>query len=838
MPAAVRVSPGRSSDPRRGGGARISLAVRVCSVWGLMERASGCSLTMVKMAPARPARKQSKMNNRGRMGSLYNNGAFEGGCDIFKNMATVEEKASPEAAGEGVERYRYVIEEPASSEYRGVQAERASALDRMFEGKDKLPQSLLTDIAGEDFFMRGQARQQAGEVKRLIPDRFFADEEAKREVSEVLEGLRGGRSLDELQDDALLKDGKYNVKRLEALKLVGARLLQEHHPETQGKNWDEISEEEKRTVRLGEMIVHQAEMMALDRRLEEKKQAVPVEIARVFEKNYAKYAKNADISKEQRESYRQMARLLREKVEELEEDFVLDPIKEEELDLTPKGGVGGAESEEVLGGEEIVPLEQETEVGRAVGETVMEKKKPTVGPGAYPEKEEFERKIREHEQALGEETEGLSIFNMSETQVRGQIAAIEKRVKERRRSDDLKVRRGQEIVDEGLGLPEREIKALRRTKSNEQVRQQAEVWREKSLNKIDELVGEEVKKVYRSEPERGERLEKYGDIWLNELGLDRAQARNSLLDKAATRWMETAYRRVKVGSGEETMRAREEFVEVLRQIARGEKVSRDMEAVMDALADRFELMNLRERQKLVEAGKAKLAPAMKRKEGESSEAGDIDRKLITDERDIEGAQVAAEEPVAAEVVEKGGDFESALGGDEPGVPTGPDTEVGMGLGDTVVESQPVKEEAIEEEKTGERSIEEIEEEMRRVYRQVQEMGKAVEPGALREGVALVARKQPELERLRRRWGELEDEIHTRAAQERLQSATVDWLEGAEKEVEGILRVPLETAEEWAEEHDREEKGRVEREEKKNKVAPHVKRGKKLKLLRKRGTKKK
>lgn len=454
-------------------------------------------------------------------------------------MATVEEKASPEAAEGAGERYRYVIEKPASGEYRNVQAERAAALDRIFEGKDKLPQSLLDDIADEDFFVKGQVRQQAGEVKRLIPDRFFADDEAKREVNEVLEALRGGRSLDELQDDALLKDGKYDVGRLEALKLVGARLLQEHRPEARGKNWDEISEEEKRTVRLGEMMIHQAEMMALDRRLEEKKQAVPVEVARVFEKNYAEYAKNVDISEEQRESYRQMARFLRERVPELsgkKEELELTPIKEEELDLTPKGGAEGAESEEVLGGE----------------------------GGSKPAEE----------------------------------------------SDDAE--------------------------------------------------------------------------------------------------------------------------------------------------------------------------------------------------DVLGAQVLLREE------------------------SGQETTAGAAAGDTAV----VKE---VQESTGERPVKEIEGEMRSVYRRVREIGGAGS-GPLGEKVS--ARKQPELEGLRRRWSELRDEMHTRAARERLQSSTVDWLEKAEREVEGILSVPPGLAEEWAEEHDWEEKGRVEREERKSKAAPYVKRGKKLKPLRKRGTKKK
>jgi len=738
-------------------------------------------------------------------------------------MATVEE-APPETAEKQpeLERYKYVIEKPASDEYGSVQTERASALDRAFKGKEELPQPLLADIAGEDFFTKGQARQQAEEVKRLIPERYFGDEETKKAVNELLDALRGKKQpLEELVSEAQEAAGDKRLKKLVALKLVGARLLQEHRPEAKGAEWKNIDEAERRTVRLAEMMVHAAEMGALQRRIDN--DDLNEDTARVFEKNYSHYARSVDIPKEQREEYREVARLLREKAQ---------------LDLTPKVEAEVAEPEEVLGGEETVSLEQETKVEMTGGETVMEKKKPAVDLGAYPKREEFERKIKGHEQDLAElnkETEGLSVFDMNEAQLRGRMDVMRERMKERRNGEDPKVRRGQEIVDEGLVLPEREIKALQRTKSKEQVRQQAEVWREKSLNKINELVGEEVKKAYQSEPGRGERLEKYGDIWLNELGLDRAQARNSLLDKATTKWMETAYRRGKVGSGEEAMRAREEFVEVLRQIARGEKVSGDMEAVMDALADRFELMNLRERQRLVEAGKAKLAPAMKREEGESSEVGDVDRKLITDERDVEEAQEVAEEPVAAEVVEEGGDFESVLGGDEPGVPTGPDTEVGMSLGDTVVESQPVEKEAIEEEKTGERSVKEIEGEMRSVYRQVQEIGEAGS-GPLEEKVR--ARKQPELEKLRRRWGELRDEIHTRAAQERLQSATIDWLEAAEKETEGILRVPLETAEEWAEKHDWEEKGRVERGEKKSKAAPHVKRGKKLKPLRKRGTKKK
>jgi hypothetical protein len=69
--------------------------------------------------------------------------------------------------------------------------------------------------------------------------------------------------------------------------------------------------------------------------------------------------------------------------------------------------------------------------------------------------------------------------------------------------------------------------------------------------------------------------------------------------------MEVAYRRVKVGPREEAMRAREDFVGVLRRAARDERVTGEMEAVMDSLADRFELMNLRERQRPVEAEKAK-----------------------------------------------------------------------------------------------------------------------------------------------------------------------------------------------------------------------------------------
>ncbi len=444
-------------------------------------------------------------------------------------MATVEE-APPEAAEKQpeMERYRYVIEKPASDEYRNVQTERAEALEKMFKGEEELPPPLLADLREANFFLKGREEQERGEVKRLIPERYFGDEEIKREVGELLGALGENKQpLEKLVSEAQEAAGSKGSKKLVALKLVGARLLQEHHPEEKGVEWRNMDEEERRTVRLAEMMVHAAEMGALKRRIDN--DDLSEDTARVFEKNYSRYARNVDIPQEQRGEYREVAGLLREKVPGWsgdEEELELTPKAEDRVELTPKAEeqvellaeeeTEVAEAEEVLGGEETVPAEQETEVGRAAGDTAMLKKTP--------------------------------------------------------------------------------------------------------------------------------------------------------------------------------------------------------------------------------------------------------------------------------------------------------------------------------ESTGERSIKEIEGEMKSVYEQIQEIGRAVEPAALPEGVAVVVKKQPELERLRRRWGELRDEIHTRAAQERLQSVTVDWLEAVEREVEGILGVPLETAEEWAEEHDWEEKGRVEREEKRSKAAPYVKRGKRLKPLRKRGRK--
>ncbi|MFH1354210.1 MAG: hypothetical protein ABIH36_02885 [bacterium] len=218
------------------------------------------------------------------------------------------EKATPEAV-EGqpdTGRYKYVIEKTADDVlYRNTQADRAVVLEKVFEGEKELPKPFLDDIDDGRFFVKGRDRQRSGAVKSLIPERYFGGDgvEARKEVNNLLRSLREGKPLKEV-----VKESWADKQKLVALKLVGARLLQEHRPETQGKKWQEMSEEEKRTMRVAEMMIHAAEMGALREKADNK--SLDEKTARVFAGNFSCYARSVDIPQEQRSEYLEVARLL------------------------------------------------------------------------------------------------------------------------------------------------------------------------------------------------------------------------------------------------------------------------------------------------------------------------------------------------------------------------------------------------------------------------------------------------------------------------------------------------------------------------------------------------
>jgi hypothetical protein len=408
-----------------------------------------------------------------------------------------------------------------------------------------------------------------------------------------MNSLKEGKSLKELIKEAKADSG---IKKLEALKLTGARLLQEHHPEEKEVSWKDLPEAEKITVRLAERMVHAAEMEALNRRLNDENNPLNDEQIEVFERNYLRYAKSVDIPTEQRGEYTEMAQRLAEKLPKVAE------AKKERL------------------------REREEKITARANEEVAQEQAPA---------------------------EWVSVFDMDEEKVQEVTVIIQRSAEERRNSSDLDVRRGQELVDGDLWLPEEEGKALVEAKGKKKAHVEQNGLREERIEKINEVISGEVEAVCENAPDACKGLKKYADNWENEFGRDSAQNSNSLLDKVTTQWTEAAYVRVMVGTREQAMRDREEFVGVLRRVAVGEKVTGEMESELNALADRFELMNLQEREKDVEGSqeaeevagvmeqvaeeeetvKAEIVDEVEEKKDVEEENEIIDTKFLSDESD-------------------------------------------------------------------------------------------------------------------------------------------------------------------------------------------------------------
>lgn len=144
-----------------------------------------------------------------------------------------------------------------------VVLERRQAVETMFQGGESLPPNLLQELSQENFVVSGKQRQESGDVMRMIPDRYFTDETLKAETTNLISSIQEGKSVNELLEAAAVA-GSTDKKRagLEAFRVVGARLLQEHGI-TKERSWAQLSEDDKRVSRLAEAMILGAEAKAV-----------------------------------------------------------------------------------------------------------------------------------------------------------------------------------------------------------------------------------------------------------------------------------------------------------------------------------------------------------------------------------------------------------------------------------------------------------------------------------------------------------------------------------------------------------------------------------------------
>lgn len=154
---------------------------------------------------------------------------------------------------------------------------------------EKIPAKVMEALKGETF---EQADEDQVSFRRIIPDKLFKDEKLESEYTRMVDALNSGqKTFSQLLEDAGNSAKSGNRKKLTALKMLGARLLQKSGAE---RGWEGLDDDDKDMARLAETLIANTEAKAV-LTMKERGDEIKRGKSRELKKHLNKFSKNADV---------------------------------------------------------------------------------------------------------------------------------------------------------------------------------------------------------------------------------------------------------------------------------------------------------------------------------------------------------------------------------------------------------------------------------------------------------------------------------------------------------------------------------------------------------------
>ncbi len=170
---------------------------------------------------------------------------------------------------------------------------RANALARMATGNAPLPR-LLSVAVDHDFVERAREAHLRSDSKQYTPDYVLANPRVAQQTQDILTSFtRGPVNITELMHQAYQAGKRGDMSQLLSLKTAGALLLEKFGADGNREIWKKMSEDNRRIVRLAEIMVMGAQMNYIS--LKRGSNGLPVPVAEFWETQFSKYAKNDDL---------------------------------------------------------------------------------------------------------------------------------------------------------------------------------------------------------------------------------------------------------------------------------------------------------------------------------------------------------------------------------------------------------------------------------------------------------------------------------------------------------------------------------------------------------------